>query len=235
MDVDIPVNIVDAGTAIKQINASIFSELQQFQGSAPQDELGDLIASSGLPLALVTIFLAGLALNLTPCVYPIVPITIGFFVNQSASQGKSRLSRTLLMASAYVLGMAVTYSVLGVAASMTGSLFGAALQNPAVLIGLAGLMAALALSMFGLYEFRMPQFLNRFANKSTQSTSGLASASAMGLTMGIVAAPCIGPFVLGLLVHVSTKGDPIYGFFVFFVLALGLGLPYVLLGTLKVS
>ncbi|HSE97193.1 MAG TPA: redoxin family protein, partial [Blastocatellia bacterium] len=100
-----------------------------------------------------------------------------------------------------------------------------------VLIGLAALMVGLALSMFGVYEFRLPESFNRFATRSTQSTSGLVGALIMGFTMGIVAAPCIGPFVLGLLVHVGAKGDPVYGFFMFFVLALGLGLPYLLLGT----
>jgi thioredoxin:protein disulfide reductase len=249
IEIGVPVQIVARGAKIQEANADLFAqaaasnkarpseessgELQEFQGSGKKkDDLGELIAASGLPLALLTVFLAGLALNLTPCVYPIIPITIGFFVNQAASQGgKSRLSRTFLMASMYVLGMAITYSILGVVASMTGGLFGAALQSPLVLIGLAIVMAALALSMFGVYEFRVPEFLNRFANKSTQSTSGVLGALVMGLTMGIVAAPCIGPFVLGLLVHVSTKGEPVYGFFIFFVLALGLGLPYLLLGT----
>jgi thiol:disulfide interchange protein DsbD len=127
--------------------------------------------------------------------------------------------------------MAITYSILGVIASMTKGLFGAALQSPLVLIGLAALMVGLALSMFGVYEFRLPESVNRLATRSTQSTSGLVGALVMGLTMGIVAAPCIGPFVLGLLVHVGAKGDPVYGFFMFFVLALGLGLPYLLLGT----
>jgi len=131
----------------------------------------------------------------------------------------------------YVLGMAVTYSILGVVASLTKGLFGAALQNPIVLIGLAVVMVALSLSMFGVYEFKLPEFMNRFATESTQSTSGVVGAFVMGLTMGIVAAPCIGPFVLGLLVHVGATGDPVYGFFLFFVLALGLGLPYLLLGT----
>src|SRR5712692_3667086 len=101
--------------------------------------------------------------------------------------------------------MAVTYSLLVVIASLSKGLFGAALQNPIVLIALAAVMVALALSMFGVYEFKMPEFLNRFANTSTQSTSGIAGALVMGLTMGIVAAPCIGPFVLALLVHVGAR------------------------------
>ena len=231
IDFDIPIQAVAAGTPVRETNSDIFSGLKQFQGSPQKDDLADIIASSGLPLALLAVFLAGLALNLTPCVYPLIPITIGFFVNQASSHGKPRLSRTFLLAVMYVFGMAITYSILGVAASMTGGLFGAALQNSFVLIALASVMVALALSMFGVYEFRVPQFLNRFASQSAQSTSGEAGALAMGLTMGIVAAPCIGPFVLGLLVHVSAKADPLYGFVIFFVLALGLGLPYVFLGT----
>ena len=198
--------------------------LQEFAGARREDTLSETIARQGLLVTLGLVFLAGLALNTTPCVYPIIPITIGFFSNQT----EGRLSRTFLMAAAYVLGMAITYSVLGVAASLTQGIFGAALQHPLVLLGLAGLMVAMALSMFGLYEFRLPVSFNRLVPQSSQGNLG---ALVMGLTMGIVAAPCIGPFVIGLLVHVSNRGEPAYGFFMFFVLALGLGLPYLVLGT----
>jgi len=203
--------------------------LKQFGSGSPepQNPIAEMISNRGFAMTLLLVFLSGLALNTTPCVYPIIPITIGFFANQS----EGRLSRTFLMALLYVLGMATTYSVLGVVASLTKGFFGAALQNPAVLILLALLMVGLSLSMFGLYEFRLPTFLNRLVSKSTQASSGLPGALIMGLTMGIVAAPCIGPFVLGLLVHVGTRGDPVYGFFMFFVLSLGLGLPYLFLGT----
>lgn len=249
LTVEIPVKIVGTKQAIQAANADIFAKaasspvenagvqpsagLTEFQGSAsPPNKIAELISSKGLALTLLFVFLSGLVLNTTPCVYPIIPITIGFFVNQSASQqGKPKLSRTFAMAAMYVLGMAITYSVLGVIASLSKGLFGAALQNPIVLIALAAVMVALALSMFGVYEFRLPESLNRFATSSTQSTSGIIGALVMGLTMGIVAAPCIGPFVLALLVFVGEKGDPVYGFFMFFVLALGLGLPYLVLGT----
>ncbi len=232
INVEIPLKVVAAGQRVNEANAEVFSKaaaLIVFGGQ--QDDFAQKIAQQGIALTLLGIFFAGLALNLTPCVYPIIPITIGFFVNQSAKEGSPRLRRTFLMASMYVLGMAVTYSALGVFASLTKGLFGGALQNPFVLIALAGVMIALALSMFGLYEFRVPDFLNRFANESAQSAGGVVGALVMGLTMGIVAAPCIGPFVLGLLVHVGAKGDPLYGFMLFFVLAIGLGLPYLLLGT----
>ncbi len=234
LNVEIPVKVVAAGEAVQAANSEIFG-LAEFKGAETEDEFSKLLASQGLLGMLIGVFLAGLALNLTPCVYPIIPITIGFFANQSAGDKSPRLRRTFSMAAMYVLGMAITYSILGVIAAMTGGLFGAALQSPIVLIGLAALMVGLALSMFGVYEFRLPAFLNRFATQSTQSTSGVVGALVMGLTMGIVAAPCIGPFVLALLVHVSAKADPVYGFFMFFVLALGLGAPYLALGTFSGS
>lgn len=231
INVEIPLKVVAVGQTVSDANAEIFSKAAALTVFGEQDDLSRKIDEQGIVLTLLGIFLAGLALNLTPCVYPIIPITVGFFINQSAKEGSPRLRRTFLMASMYVLGMAVTYSALGVFASLTKGLFGGALQNPFVLIALAGVMVALAFSMFGLYEFRVPEFLNRFANESSQSAGGVVGALVMGLTMGIVAAPCIGPFVLGLLVHVGAKGDPLYGFVMFFVLALGLGLPYLLLGT----
>jgi thioredoxin:protein disulfide reductase len=244
LTVEIPIKIVAAQQAIKETNADIFAKasaqpdspepsggLVEYQGGS-KDSIADKLASAGILSVLVGVFFAGLLLNTTPCVYPIIPITIGFFVNQSAAQeGKPKISRTFFMASMYVLGMALTYSLLGVIAAKSGGLFGAALQSPVVLIVLAGTMVALSLSMFGVYEFKLPESLNRMATSSTQSTSGMLGAFVMGLTMGIVAAPCIGPFVLALLVHVGTKGSAAYGFMLFFVLALGLGLPYLVLGT----
>ncbi|HJQ26704.1 MAG TPA: cytochrome c biogenesis protein CcdA [Blastocatellia bacterium] len=244
VDLSIPVKVVAATEAAKPANAELFAkaaaqpaldatairpatgELTQFGGGSRSS-----LFDKGIFTILIGVFLAGLALNLTPCVYPIIPITIGFFVNQGAAAGKPRLSRTFAMASMYVIGMAITYSILGVIAAKSGGLFGAALQNPVVLVALACVMVALSLSMFGLYEIRVPDALNRFANTSAQSTSGLIGALVMGLTMGIVAAPCIGPFVLALLVEVGARGSAAYGFLLFFVLALGLGFPYLILGT----
>ncbi|MFY9608395.1 MAG: cytochrome c biogenesis protein CcdA [Blastocatellia bacterium] len=240
---EIPIKVVSSAQAAKDANADIFAKasaqpestdafggLVEYQGSS--NSVADKLATSGIVSVLLGVFVAGLLLNTTPCVYPIIPITIGFFVNQNANQeGKAKFGRTLSMASMYVLGMALTYSLLGVIAAKSGGLFGALLQNPIVLIVLAGTMVALSLSMFGVYEFKLPESLNRMATSTTQSTSGVLGAFVMGLTMGIVAAPCIGPFVLGLLVHVGTKGSAVYGFMLFFVLALGLGLPYLVLGT----
>jgi len=182
----------------------------------------------GLFLMFLLVFLGGLALNLTPCVYPIIPITISYFGGQSQGKKGSVVAHSVL----YVIGMAVTYSILGMIAAFTGSLFGTALQYPPVLIGIALIMIILALSMFNVYELRLPAFLNKIAGGSRK---GFFGTFFMGLTVGIVAAPCIGPFVLGLLTYVGDKGNLLLGFLLFFVLALGLGVPFLFLGIFSGS
>jgi len=181
-----------------------------------------------LPVYLLLVFLAGLALNLTPCVYPMIPITITYFGGQAQGKKGSLLAHSGL----YIVGMAVTYSVLGVVAALTGGLLGAALQYPPVLIGIALVMVFLALSMFDIYELRMPSFLNRLAGGTRKGYTGTFL---MGLTVGIVAAPCIGPFVFGLLTYVGNRGNAVLGFLLFFVLALGLGIPLLILGIFSGS
>jgi len=131
------------------------------------------------------------------------------------------------MAFAYVMGIAFTYSVLGVVAALTGQLFGSALQSPWVVGSIVLVLLGLSASMFGLWEFKTPNW----AHKAAGARGGIVGSLLMGLVMGFVAAPCIGPFVLGLLTYVGQKGDPVFGFFAFFTLALGLGLPYLILGT----
>jgi len=184
--------------------------------------------NKGLFLTFILVFLGGLALNLTPCVYPLIPITISYF----GGQGQGKKGGIVLHSVLYVIGMATTYSILGVIAAFTGSLFGSALQNPLVLIGIALVMILLALSMFNVYELRVPAFLNKFAGGSQK---GFFGTFFMGLTCGIIAAPCIGPFVLGLLTYVGNRSNVLLGFSLFFVLALGLGLPFLLLGIFSGS
>ena len=127
--------------------------------------------------------------------------------------------------------MATTYSALGVAAGLSGKLFGAALQSPWVLAFVAAVLVALALSMFGLYDIRMPTALMQKAGART----GRVGAYAMGLLVGVIAAPCVGPFVLGLLAFVAARQNAFLGFLFFFVLSLGLGLPYLFLAAFSGS
>jgi thiol:disulfide interchange protein DsbD len=218
--------IVDKSVQIQEINSEIFNELNlQYTTQAEinqDDSLGGQLEKSGLLLTLIIVFLGGLALNLTPCVYPLIPITIGFFGGQS----EGRTSKLFLMGIFYVLGMALTYSIVGVITALSGAVFGALLQNPIVIIFIVLVFIALSLSMFGVYEFKLPDSL---VAKAGGAKSGFFGAFFMGLTMGIVAAPCIGPFVIGLVTYVAAKGDPFYGFLLFFFMAVGLGLPYLVL------
>lgn len=220
------VEVVDKQTQILEQNGDIFSQIDLSYTSESIDEEEDSLAaqleSSGLILSLVFVFLGGLALNLTPCVYPLIPITVGYFGGQS----EGRTGKLFILGLVYVLGMSVTYSVIGVVTSLSGAVFGTLLQNPIVIIFIALVFVVLSLSMFGVYEFKLP---DSWVAKAGGAKSGTLGALFMGLTMGIVAAPCIGPFVLGLVTYVAAKGDPYYGFLMFFVLALGLGTPYLFL------
>lgn len=223
------IEVISNNSIINEINTEIFSkidfhsEIESKSNTEPQtDAISSTLEGGGFLLGLILIFLAGLALNLTPCVYPLIPITIGFFGGQS--EGKT--SKLALMGALYVLGLAITYSAIGVITSLSGAVFGALLQNPIVIIVIAGIFIALALSMFGVYEFKLPDSL---VAKAGGAKTGYFGAFFMGLTMGIVAAPCVGPFVISLVTFVASQGDPLIGFILFFVLALGLGTPYFLL------
>lgn len=224
----INVVVADRTSPVNTVNEEIFKEIELsfIQPSTTTKEESDPISSAleskGLLIGLLLVFLGGLALNLTPCVYPLIPITVGYFGGQSEGSTAKLFSMGIL----FILGLAVTYSAIGVITSLTGAIFGALLQNPIVILIIVAIMVALSLSMFGVYEFKLPDSL---VNKAGGAKAGLFGAFFMGLTMGIVAAPCIGPFVLGLVTYVATKQDPYFGFLLFFVLALGLGTPYLFL------
>ena len=177
------------------------------------------------PFIFISVFFLGLSLNLTPCIYPMLSITISLF---RKSEQESR-GRAFLKALAYVLGMVTTYSVLGLAAAMTGSFFGEWLQNFWVQLTTGILVIGLALSMFGLYQFRLPPWLMPSYQGSVRGA--LLSFFVSGLLVGVVAAPCMGPAVLALLTFVSAQQNWVFGFSLFFVMALGLGLPYLVFGT----
>lgn len=171
---------------------------------------------------LLGIFAGGMALNLTPCVYPLIPITASYFGGRG---GKGSVAAHGVF---YIGGLSVTNSTLGVIAALTGGMMGAMLQHPAVLAAVALVLVIFALSLFGLWELRLPGGLTAAASRSY---GGYFGSLFRGLTMGVVAAPCIGPFVLGLLTWVAGMGSALTGFLVFFTLSLGLGLPLFVLAV----
>lgn len=143
---------------------------------------------------------------------------MSYFGGRSAQGKRGVISHGIC----YIGGLALTNSLLGAIAALTGGLVGAILQSPLVLIAIAAVLAAFAMSLFGFWELRLPSWLTLAASRSY---TGFFGSFFMGITLGVVAAPCIGPFVLGLLTWVAAIGDPLLGFITFFTLSLGLGTP----------
>ncbi len=179
----------------------------------------------GFILAFVAMYILGLGLTLTPCVYPIIPITIGFFGAQSGG----KWNRQLLSAGVFGIGIAISYATVGTIAALSGSLMGAVLQNAWVLVALAALCFVMGLNAFGVFELRLPGWLMGLAGG--RSRSGIVGAGIMGLTMGIASAPCLAAFIISLLAFVGQRGDPVLGFSMFLTLGFGLATPFVVLGT----
>lgn len=227
------IEIVERAERINPINQRLFQERADLFEATDRSErslmsagyIEDYLQNEGLILTLILVFLAGLALNLTPCVYPLIPITISYFAtSSSAASGSALLARAGL----YVGGMALVYSTLGLIAGLSGGFFGAILQSSITQIALTLFMLGMAGWMFDLYQPRLPAFALDLGGKNR---AGYLGALIMGMTVGIVASPCVGPFSLGLLAYVGSTRDPALGFALFFVLALGLGVPFLLLAV----
>jgi thiol:disulfide interchange protein DsbD len=224
IDVIIPVHVTVTGAPVVAQQQEVFTQTQP-PVQETQNRFANDFEEKGSLLTLLAIFLVGLALNLTPCVYPMLSVTVSLFGGQS----ETNVIRVFLKAVVYVLGIASMYSVLGVTAALGGGLFGSWLQSPWVLGGIAALLFALALSSFGLYQFQMPYW---FTSKLGGTTgTGFIATYLSGLVVGVFAAPCVGPPVIALLTFVAAKGDPWFGFLTFFTLSIGLGFPYLMLGT----
>ncbi len=185
-------------------------------------ESGQWIVAAGL------VFLGGLLTSLTPCVYPLIPITVGVF---GARQASSR-GRAFVLTSAYVNGMGLVFAILGVVAGMTGKAFGSALGNPFVVTGLALFMLVLASSMFGAFELALPSGLALKLNNV--GGGGLLGAALMGSVAGFLAAPCTGPTLAGLLAWISKTQDPTLGGVLLYIYALGIGVPFFIIGVFTV-
>ena len=192
--------------------------------AVPDNPFARVLAVGGLA-ALLALFGTGLLLNLTPCVFPMLGVTVSIFGARRAAPPLQVVGLAIV----YVLGMAFMYTALGVIAGLTGGLFGGALQSPWVQGGIGLLLVVLSLGMFGLYQLQAPAWL--LARLGGTGGTSVAGVFASGLMVGVIAAPCIGPPIVTLLAIVAAKGDPWFGFRTFFTLSLGLGAPYLVLAT----
>jgi thioredoxin:protein disulfide reductase len=172
----------------------------------------------------------GFLTSLTPCVYPMIPITLGIF----GARGKDvSRGRALLLATAYVVGMGLTYATLGVIVAKIGGQFGTILANPFVVIPIVLLFAALAASMFGAFELNLPAAWQARLNQV--GGHGFRGAFAMGMVGGLIAAPCTGPFLLSLLAFAAKSGNELGGGSLLFIYALGMGVLFWVLAAFAMS
>ncbi len=181
-------------------------------------------------LILSGFFVVGLFLSFTPCVFPMFPILSGIIANQ----GKNVTKRHgFILALAYVFGMAITYAIIGVAAGLSGAMLSATLQNAWVLGAFAVMFVLLSFSMFGFYELQLPGSLQtKLSQEAGQLKGGhLTSVFGMGALSALIVGPCVAAPLAGALLYISQTRDVVLGGSALFVMALGMGVPLLLLGT----
>ena len=179
----------------------------------------------GLLWTLLLVFLAGMGASLTPCVYPMIPITMAIIGAKGGGKAKG-----FALSAVLVLGMALTYTVLGVVAARLGGIAGAWAQKPAFLIPVSILFTLFALSLFGAFEIALPAGLTGKLQGSG-ARKGFGGAFIMGLVLGPISAPCVGPIIGTVLVEIAQKGDVYMGGLKLFTFALGMGVLFLVVGT----
>ncbi len=194
-------------------------------GGSDTSKFGQYLEQHGALMAVLMSFVFGVVASLTPCVYPMVPITISVF---GVTESTSRL-RGAALSGTFVLGIAALFTPMGIVSALSGKLMGSALSNAWVVLGLALLFVALSASMFGAFELALPSGLtNRL---TTVGGVGFKGAFVMGLVMGLIAAPCTGPFLTGMVTVIATTKNVLLGSAALFSFALGLGVIFFIAGA----
>jgi len=217
--------------------SAALSSLAPIPSTDTADSTGDessriagLLKNASAWTILLFFFGSGLALAFTPCMFPMVPILSSIVVGHGHDISKSR---AFVLSLAYVLGMALTYAAFGVAAGLSGTMLSSALQNAWVLGGFALVFVALSLSMFGFYELQLPAFLqSKLSDQANRQQGGsLHGVVVMGVLSAIIIGPCVAAPLAGALLYIAKTGDAVLGGGALFVMALGMGLPLLIVGT----
>ncbi|MGB7502510.1 MAG: protein-disulfide reductase DsbD [Azonexus sp.] len=192
-------------------------------------KIADTLKHAGFWASLAFFFVAGLGLSLTPCVFPMIPILSGIIAGQGH---KISRGRGFALSLTYVLGMALTYAAAGVAAGMTGTLLSAALQNPWVLGSFALVFIVLSFSMFGFYELQLPTALqSKLSDEAGHLQGGRGiGVFLMGVLSALIVGPCVAAPLAGALLYIGQTGDAVLGGTALFVMALGMGVPLLIVG-----
>lgn len=196
------------------------------------DESGQIAKAlnhAGFWTNLAFFFFAGLGLSLTPCMLPMIPILSGIIAGQGHKVSRGR---GFALSLAYVLGMAITYAVAGVAAGLTGTLLSAALQSPWVLGSFALIFVALSFSMFGFYELQLPTALQSKLSDEAGHLQGGRGVGVflMGALSALIVGPCVAAPLAGALIYIGQTGDAVFGGAALFVMAIGMGVPLIAVG-----
>ena len=196
------------------------------QPKAEQDRLAESLFNS--KYAVFGFFLLGLGLAFTPCVLPMLPLLSAIVIGQNQ---RPNMWRAFALSFVYVQGMAVTYTLLGLVVAAIGLPFQVALQHPYVMIGLSIIFVLLALSMFGVFTLQLPSSLQtKLSLLSQQQKAGaLGGVFLMGMIAGLVASPCTSAPLSGALLYVAQSGDLFTGAITLYLLALGMGVPLILI------
>jgi thioredoxin:protein disulfide reductase len=224
--VDLAAIIVPRGAAITAVNAEIFAPTPEVAAAISLEDRLIAALEKGSWLAFVLVFLGGVLTSFTPCVYPVIPITIGYI--GGASRGNPW--RGLRLSALFALGIAIVYSSLGLLAAATGALFGVVSGSPVVSIIVAVIFALMGFSMLGAFDIALPSALQTSLSGGT-ARRGFFGPLLLGMASGLVMAPCVGPLIVALLAWVSKTGSLIYGWTLLFVFSLGLGLLFLVIGT----
>jgi len=213
-----------AGAALRPTAATPLADMPE------QDRIAHSLASQSTWLSLLGFFGFGLLLAFTPCVFPMLPILSSIIVGQR-QQVSTR--RAFMLSASYVLAMALTYTLAGIAAALFGSNLQIMFQNPWVLASFSAVFVVLALSMFGLFQLQLPTALqSRFSALSRRREgSSTYSAAMMGFFSALIVGPCVAPPLAGILIYIGISGDAWRGGLSLFFLSLGMGLPLLVFGT----
>lgn len=177
----------------------------------------------------VLAFIAGMLVSFTPCIYPMIPVTMGVL----QSQATPSVFRNLLISISYVLGIALVYASLGYFSATAGVMFGQWMANDWLILAIAFIFLLLSLSMFGLYDIKLPSFLSNGKGMSAQGS--LIKSFAIGMLSGTVTSPCLTPALAVMLTAVAQLGSPAAGFFMLFCFAVGMGSLLILIGMFSNS
>jgi thiol:disulfide interchange protein DsbD len=219
-----------SGSPVFKENEPFASSPERVTAAGDDVRFAGVLESGRLWVVMAVFFAAGLLLTFTPCVLPMIPILSGIIVGEGQ---KVTRRRAVLVSLAYVLGMAVTYTAIGIAAAFSGNLLSAALQNAWVLGTFAAVFVMLALSMFGFYELQLPSSWQARLTEASNRLGGghWGPVVLMGALSAAIVSPCVAAPLAGALLYIGQTRDALLGGTALFSMAIGMGVPLVLVGV----